>query len=199
MGLRFRKTIPLGSLFRISLSKSGLSLGMGPRGMNVNIGPRGIRKTIGLPGTGISYQDTQGWNSANTESPTSPPLAPAHPGVSWLKVIGVVLLVALLLNVLVMLWSGSNKNVVPVAETSAQSPTSVPQAIATVQGRTLSREEIRELQRLLKQLGFKPGQADGLIGPQTRSAARAFTQQFAPSGLGEIDASLLEKARAVSR
>ena len=95
MGLRFRKTIPLGSLFRISLSKSGLSLGMGPRGMNVNIGPRGIRKTIGLPGTGISYQDTQGWNSASTPSPNSPPAAPEHTDVSWFKVIGVILLVAL--------------------------------------------------------------------------------------------------------
>lgn len=199
MGLRFRKTIPLGSLFRISLSKSGLSLGMGPRGMNVNIGPRGIRKTIGLPGTGISYQDTQGWNSASTPSPTSPPSAPAHSGVSWLKVIGVVLLVALLFNVLVMLWSGSNKNVVPIAVTNVQSPTPAPQAIASAQGHALSREEVRELQRLLKQLGFKPGQADGLIGPRTRLAARAFTQRFVPSGLGDVDASLLEKARAVSR
>jgi uncharacterized membrane protein len=199
MGLRFRKTIPLGSLFRISLSKSGLSLGMGPRGMNVNIGTRGIRKTIGLPGTGISYQDTQGLNSASTPSPTSPPSAPAHPGVSWLKVIGVVLLVALLLNVLVMLWSGSNKNVMPAAVTIVQSPTPAPQAIASAQGHALSREEVRELQRLLKQLGFKPGQADGLIGPQTRSAARAFAHQFVPGGLGEVDASLLEKARAMSR
>lgn len=172
---------------------------MGPRGMNVNIGPRGIRKTIGLPGTGISYQNTQSWNSASTPSPTSPPSAPAYPAVSWLKVIGVVLLVALLFNVLVMLWSGSNKNVVPAAVTNVQSLTPAPQAIASAQGHALSREEVRELQRLLKQLGFKPGQADGLIGPQTRSAARAFTQQFAPSGLGEIDASLLEKARAVSR
>jgi len=172
---------------------------MGPRGMNVNISPRGIRKTIGLPGTGISYQNTQSWNSASTPSPTSPPSAPAHSAVSWLKVIGVVLLVALLFNLLVMLWSGSNKNVVPVAETSVQSPTPAPQAIASAQGRALSREEVRELQRLLKQLGFKPGQADGLIGPQTRSAARAFAQQFVPGGLGDVDASLLEKARAVSR
>jgi hypothetical protein len=193
MGLRFRKTIPLGGLFRISLSKSGLSLGMGPQGMNVNIGPRGIRKTIGLPGTGISYHDTQGGNSASTSSPTSPPSALARPAVSWLKVIGVVLLVALLFNMLVMLWSGSNKNVVPVAVTNVQSPTPAPQ------GHALSREEVRELQRLLKQLGFMPGQADGLIGPQTRSAARAFAQQFAPRGLGDVDASLLEKARAVSR
>ncbi len=172
---------------------------MGPRGMNVNIGTRGIRKTIGLPGTGISYQDTQGWNSANTESSTSPPSAPAHPEVSWFKVIGVILLVALLFNVLMMLLSDSKKNVVPAAVSNVQSPTPGPQAIASAQGRTLSREEIRELQRLLKQLGFKPGQADGLIGPQTRSAARAFAHQFVPGGLGEVDASLLEKARAMSR
>jgi peptidoglycan hydrolase-like protein with peptidoglycan-binding domain len=111
----------------------------------------------------------------------------------------VILLVALLFNVLMMLLSDSKKNVVPAVVSNVQFPPPAPQAIAPAQGHALSREEVRELQRILKQLGFKPGQADGLIGPQTRSAARAFAQQFVPGGPGDVDASLLEKARAVSR
>ncbi|MEX2629123.1 MAG: peptidoglycan-binding domain-containing protein [Tistlia sp.] len=44
--------------------------------------------------------------------------------------------------------------------------------------------EIRRIQASLTQLGFDPGPLDGKLGPQTRSAIRAFEQerQQAPSG-----------------
>jgi len=59
MGLRLRKTFPLGKLFRFTLSKSGVSFGIGPRGANVNFGPRGVRSTVGIPGTGVYYQENR--------------------------------------------------------------------------------------------------------------------------------------------
>jgi hypothetical protein len=75
MGLRFRKSISLGRFLRLNLSKSGVSVGVGPPGLNVNLGPRGIRQTVGLPGTGLYYQETSRWPkpadvAPATEAPT---------------------------------------------------------------------------------------------------------------------------------
>src|SRR5947209_17626645 len=56
MGFRFRKRIALGKFARINLSKSGVSLGLGPPGLNVNFSNRGRRTTVGLPGSGIYWQ-----------------------------------------------------------------------------------------------------------------------------------------------
>lgn len=42
------------------------------------------------------------------------------------------------------------------------------------QERPLSRREVEELQERLSTLGFDPGSPDGVIGPQTRAAVRAF-------------------------
>jgi peptidoglycan hydrolase-like protein with peptidoglycan-binding domain len=39
------------------------------------------------------------------------------------------------------------------------------------------RDYLREAQRLLAQLGFDPGPADGLLGPRTSAAIRAFQQE----------------------
>lgn len=200
MGLRFRKIIPLGSLFRISLSKSGLSLGIGPRGMNVNIGPRGIRRTVGLPGTGLSYQDTQSWNPGIPQAAHTQPSVPTGTGIPWLKIFGAVMVMAILINVLVGLMGESPKK----ADAPANVPNIQPSPAAVssdvpAQGHPLSREEVRELQGILKRQGFNPGQADGLIGPQTTLAARAFAKQFIPHSSGSIDSNLLDKARTLSR
>jgi hypothetical protein len=55
MGIRFHKSLPLGSLFRLNFSKSGPSLSMGKAGADINFGPRGLRSTVGMPGSGFSY------------------------------------------------------------------------------------------------------------------------------------------------
>ena len=70
MGLRFRKSISFGKFFRLNLSKSGVSLGVGPPGLNVNIGPRGVRQTVGLPGTGVYYQESHQWPKSTEVAPT---------------------------------------------------------------------------------------------------------------------------------
>jgi hypothetical protein len=62
MSWRFRKRITLGKGLRVNLSKSGLSLGLGPHGMNVNLSPRGLRSTVGIPGSGFSYQRMRTWH-----------------------------------------------------------------------------------------------------------------------------------------
>jgi hypothetical protein len=57
MGFRFRKSVGLGKLARVNLSKSGLGLSVGVRGARVNLPSRGKpNATIGIPGTGLYYQ-----------------------------------------------------------------------------------------------------------------------------------------------
>jgi hypothetical protein len=62
MSLRFRRRLGLGKLFRLNVSKSGLSVSAGVPGANVNFGKRrrGPRVTVGVPGTGISYSEQIG-------------------------------------------------------------------------------------------------------------------------------------------
>jgi hypothetical protein len=56
MGFRFRKSIRLGKLIRINLSKSGIGASIGVKGLRVGIGPNGrVRKTVSIPGTGMSW------------------------------------------------------------------------------------------------------------------------------------------------
>lgn len=57
MGLRFRKSIKLGKLFKLNLSKSGVGVSTGIKGLRFGVSPTG-RKTLtaGIPGTGVYYQ-----------------------------------------------------------------------------------------------------------------------------------------------
>jgi hypothetical protein len=91
MGLRFRTSFPLRKRFRFTLSKSGVSVGIGFRAMNVNFGPRGVRSTVGIPGTGVSYQEEKGWPKTTTpRTPTPITEGPQRDGAPWLLVVMVV-------------------------------------------------------------------------------------------------------------
>jgi hypothetical protein len=59
MGLRFHKAFSLIPGVKVNLSKSGPSLSVGGEGMHYNFGTKGSRETVGLPGSGLSYQETQ--------------------------------------------------------------------------------------------------------------------------------------------
>ncbi|HZJ94070.1 MAG TPA: lytic murein transglycosylase [Thiopseudomonas sp.] len=61
--------------------------------------------------------------------------------------------------------------------------------------RMLSRTERVELQNLLNQLGFDSGQADGIIGVNTRRAVRSFQQTQGVPADGYSNESLLKKLR----
>lgn len=203
MGLRFRKSFPLGSLFRINLSRSGVSLGIGPRGFNVNIGPRGVRRTIGLPGTGISYQDTRSWKQPASERAT----AAANPGegVSWLKVLIGLVTIVVVVKACGALMNGPDRSVattttaaVSAAQPSSSASQGVPAAAdrSGMQDRKLDPAELRELQTLLARAGYSPGPIDGNLGPRTRAAVEAFRKQSADLAVGDPTLATLVRLRS---
>ncbi len=54
MSLRFRKSIRIGKLARINISKSGIGASVGVPGFRIGMGTDGrVRRTVGIPGTGI--------------------------------------------------------------------------------------------------------------------------------------------------
>jgi lipopolysaccharide biosynthesis regulator YciM len=54
--MRYQKRIKIGPGLRLNLSKSGVSLSVGPRGAHYTIGSNGRRtKSLGIPGSGISW------------------------------------------------------------------------------------------------------------------------------------------------
>lgn len=61
MGLRFRKSIKLGNLIKLNISKSGVSATVGKSGASLNIGKNGVYANVspsvaGIKGTGVSYR-----------------------------------------------------------------------------------------------------------------------------------------------
>lgn len=61
MPWRFHRVINIiPGLFRINLSKGGVSGSVGPRGADVNIGKHGVTTNAGIPGTGLSYRQKLG-------------------------------------------------------------------------------------------------------------------------------------------
>ncbi len=62
----------------------------------------------------------------------------------------------------------------------------------------ISRRDIIEMQTLLGQLGFDPGGADGIVGPQTRGAIRGFQRTQNMAADGYADAALLARLRAAA-
>lgn len=61
MGIRFAKSIKLGDLVKINISKSGVSATIGKKGASINLGSKGtylnLSPTVaGITGTGLSYR-----------------------------------------------------------------------------------------------------------------------------------------------
>ncbi|MCP5162895.1 MAG: DUF4236 domain-containing protein [Hahellaceae bacterium] len=56
--IRFFRRISLipGWLY-LNLSKTGISISLGPRGWTITLGKRGIRFSVGAPGTGVSINE----------------------------------------------------------------------------------------------------------------------------------------------
>jgi peptidoglycan hydrolase-like protein with peptidoglycan-binding domain len=90
--------------------------------------------------------------------------------LGW-KIIGIALAIIALV---VYLGSGSSTTASkhPIATTSPPPP---PVVVSPPKpDRPLNRDEVRELQTLLKKQGFNAGTADGVMGPKTRTAAKGF-------------------------
>lgn len=61
MGIRFAKSIKLGDLVKVNISKSGLSATIGKKGASINLGSKGTYLNLspsiaGISGTGVSYR-----------------------------------------------------------------------------------------------------------------------------------------------
>jgi hypothetical protein len=174
MGLRFRKSISLGKFFRLNLSKSGISLGVGPPGLNVNIGPRGLRQTVGLPGTGVYYQESHQWPKSPDVAPSATSHEASNSELGWKIIVIALALIALV----VYFGSGSPKTGASNTTTAAKAaPSATLPAVSPPQpDRPLNRDEVRELQTLLRKQGFNAGTPDGVFGPKTQTAAQAFAR-----------------------
>ena len=179
MGLRFRKSISFGKFFRLNLSKSGVSLGMGPPGLNVNIGPRGVRQTIGLPGTGVYYQESHQWPKSTEVAPVATPQEASNAELGW-KIIGI----ALAIIALVVFFGSGSSTTASKHPITTPAPSPTPVVVPPPKpDRPLNRDEIRELQTLLKKKGFNAGTPDGVMGPKTRAAAQAFASAHQMKGV----------------
>ena len=193
MGLRFRKSISFGKFFRLNLSKSGVSLGVGPPGLNVNIGPRGVRQTVGLPGTGVYYQESHRWPKSTEATPRVTSQEASNAELGW-KIIGI----ALAIIVLVVYFGSGSSTTASKHPITAPAPSPTPVVVpAPKPDRPLNRDEIRELQTLLKKRGFNAGTPDGLIGPKTRAAAKAFARAHQiKDAQSELSLRVLDAARS---
>jgi peptidoglycan hydrolase-like protein with peptidoglycan-binding domain len=80
--------------------------------------------------------------------------------------------------------SGSS-NQPAAAQQSGSSQSSAAQQSS--QEQNLTKEEIRQAQQALDQKGFKAGQADGVLGPETKNAIKEFQQKQGLNATGELD------------
>ena len=81
MGWRYHRRLSILPGLRINLSRSGASISVGRRGAWITLGHGQRRTTVGLPGSGLSYTETQ-------------PLEPVHGGHQITFVLVVVALLA---------------------------------------------------------------------------------------------------------
>ena len=193
MGIRFRKSISFGKFFRLNLSKSGVSLGVGPPGLNMNIGPRGVRQTVGLPGTGVYYQESHQWpkSTETAPTPTATSQEASNSELAW-KIIGIALAIIAL-----VVYFGSGSSTASKHPVTSPAPSPPPQVAPPPKpDRPLNRDEVRELQALLKKQGFNAGTPDGVLGPKTRAAAQAFARAHqVKDAQGEPTLRVLDAAR----
>lgn len=61
------------------------------------------------------------------------------------------------------------------------------QAQQTSKPKNLSEDDIRQIQEALKEAGHDPGQVDGIWGPETEQALRAFEQEKGIESTGELN------------
>jgi hypothetical protein len=191
--------VRFGRLLRLNFSKSGVSLGVGPPGANVNLSSRGVRRTFGLPGTGLYHQTFSKWKAPappNQSAPTAP--GPASKPLP----VGRLLLFGAFAIVVALVASNQSKpthtpGALPQMDVSTQGQAQpFPSAVPSLdRNRALNLEEVREVQIALKQLGFDPGPADGIVGPLTMEAVRQYETARQRTPTGVVDESLRQSLR----
>ncbi|WP_428673651.1 DUF4236 domain-containing protein [Reyranella sp.] len=192
MGFRFRKRVSLGSLVRLNFSKSGVSLGLGPRGANVNISQRGITRTVGLPGSGLSHQSFTSWQDA---APPQPPAPSAPRGkTNFIRFVLICLVLAGIYQVIARPSPPAAPPAAPTSSATRENPPTV--ELVEPPNRPLTTAEIQEVQTLLKRFGRDPGSSDGIVGPKTTQAVKLFEAARGWPITGNVDLRLLEYLRS---
>lgn len=70
MGLRFRKSVKIGSAFKINISKSGVGYSVGTKGYRLTKTANGrVRRTASIPGTGVSHVKETSLNNTKSRLP----------------------------------------------------------------------------------------------------------------------------------
>ena len=107
---------------------------------------------------------------------------------------------SLLLVAAVVLAAGCSRpdsyGVVPSSALLAPTPEPRPQAIADA---TAPEELVREVQGLLTELGYRPGPKDGILGPWTETAIRAFQETRGIEPDGRVTGGLIEELETVRK
>lgn len=208
MGFRFRRTLKILPGVRLNLTHRSASVRLGPRGAGYTISSTG-RHTVsaGIPGTGISYQETftpgsgtqKGVRAVHTV-PQQVSQSQPRTGHTW---VSRVFIVGLFVVALWAIWPKSNDSapsatahVQPAVARGIEEKTVPPPPPSPPVTRSLSTDEVREVQLLLKELGFDPGGADGIVGPMTIAAVKRYEPSRGWPASGEIDVRLLESLRA---
>ena len=107
---------------------------------------------------------------------------------------------SLLLVAAVVLAAGCSRpdsyGVVPSSALLVPTPEPRPQAIADA---TAPEELVREVQGLLTELGYRPGPKDGILGPWTETAIRAFQETRGIEPDGRVTGGLIEELETVRK
>lgn len=141
MGLRFRKSINLGSGFKVNLSGSGVGFSWGVPGFRVSKGADGkVRQTVSLPGTGLSYQTTLG-GKKKSSSKSSSTKSTAKKAVGTLAAAGAAAAVGAAVKGAKKSTKSAEK---PSAKSTAKSAPAVAEAEQT-QGLVLTREILKSI------------------------------------------------------
>jgi Protein of unknown function (DUF4236) len=82
MGFRFSKSKSFGKIFRITLSKGGVSASVGVPGYRKTFSKRGVTTTVSIPHTGLSHSTTVKYSPPKrVVQPVPPPLPQTLPPV----------------------------------------------------------------------------------------------------------------------
>jgi len=92
MGFRFQRRFKIFPGVSVNLSKSGVSASVGTRGAHVTVARGQVRETVGLPGTGLSYTQTQKIGGDAADS--APPPARRHK-LRWVLLLLILFLAAI--------------------------------------------------------------------------------------------------------
>jgi len=84
----------------------------------------------------------------------------------------------------------------PASSWDATAYRTAPGPTAAAKARTLTPDEVQEVQSRLKAFGFRPGSVDGIPGPQTTAAIKRYEAARAVAPTGNTDRATLARLRA---